>query len=95
VLPVQLEPPPAPEAPAVDELVTPVAPSAWSTPATVASPNTRIMTALVPPKLTVTPLATVSDLNARTSMLGPPVWVMVWGAGSVCEHVAPLHDPPL
>jgi hypothetical protein len=46
-------------------------------------------------KLTVTPLATVSDWNARTSMLGPPLWVIVCAAGSVCEHVAPLHALPL
>jgi hypothetical protein len=64
-------------------------------PATVALPKTRIMTALVPVKLIVTPPATVSDWNARMSMLGPPLCVIVCGAGSVCEQVAPLHALPL
>jgi ribosomal protein S12 len=45
----------------VDELVTPDDPSAWRDPATVALPNTRIITAFVPVKFTVTLLATVSD----------------------------------
>jgi hypothetical protein len=28
-------------------------------------------------------------------MLGPPDWVTVFGAGSVCEHVAPVQPDPL
>jgi hypothetical protein len=79
----------------VDLLLAPDAPSAWRVPATLASPYTRIITALVPVKETVTPLAMVRDWKASTSMLGPPLWVTVCGAGSVCEHVAPLHVLPL
>jgi hypothetical protein len=61
----------------------------------VASPTTTIITAFEPVSFKTTPLPIVRPLNARTSMLGPPVCGTTFGAGSVCEQVTPLHVDPL
>jgi hypothetical protein len=64
-------------------------------PAIDALPKTTSITAWLPVRLSVIPDPIVSDWKARTSTLGPPLWVTVCGLGSDWPQVVPDQLVPL